>query len=222
MNLRVRNGKYVSRCTYKQHTSEFATKYDNYSDDLPIDKYFKLLDDVITECLRVSKLTFFNIQMITGNKIPLLQILGKYAEYVKDIIIWDKLNGIPAMRDGVLNSQFEFIIIFDSEKPYNRMFDNANFNRGTLSNVWKIGRETNKDFSFKASFPEQLVRTILINFTKPHDTVLDPFMGSGTTGVVCAEMDRKFIGIELDSDTYKIAEERINKFINTPKTIKLF
>ena len=133
MNLRVRNGKYVSRCTYKQHTSEFATKYDNYSDDLPIDKYFKLLDDVITECLRVSKLTFFNIQMITGNKIPLLQILGKYAEYVKDIIIWDKLNGIPAMRDGVLNSQFEFIIIFDSEKPYNRMFDNANFDVSEFS-----------------------------------------------------------------------------------------
>lgn len=222
MNLRVRNGKYVSRCTYKQHTSEFSTKYNNYSDDLSMDEYFNLLDDVITECLRVSRLTFFNIQMITGNKIALLQILGKYAEYIKDIIIWDKLNGIPAMHDGVLNSQFEFIIIFDSEKPYNRMFDSANFNRGTLSNVWKIGRETNKNFSFKASFPEQLVATILTNFTNPNDIILDPFMGSGTTGVVCVKMGRKFIGIELDSNTYKMAEERINKVINTPKTIKLF
>ena len=43
------------------------------------------------------------------------------------------------------------------------------------------------------------------------DTVLDPFMGSGTTGVVCKELNRNFIGIEIDENYYKIAKERIEE-----------
>ena len=45
--------------------------------------------------------------------------------------------------------------------------------------------------------------------TDPGDTVLDPFVGSGTTGVSCAKTGRNFIGIELNPDYYKIAEKRI-------------
>jgi len=46
--------------------------------------------------------------------------------------------------------------------------------------------------------------------SKEGDTVLDPFMGSGTTGVACKKLDRNFIGIELSSEYYEIAEKRIN------------
>lgn len=48
------------------------------------------------------------------------------------------------------------------------------------------------------------------------DAVLDPFMGSGTTGVACAKMGRKFTGIELDSDYFEIACERIRKAYEQP------
>ena len=41
--------------------------------------------------------------------------------------------------------------------------------------------------------------------------VLDPFMGSGTTGVVCAELGRKFIGIEIDKEYFELAKERITE-----------
>ncbi|MBM4136954.1 MAG: site-specific DNA-methyltransferase [Nitrospira sp.] len=47
--------------------------------------------------------------------------------------------------------------------------------------------------------------------SKEGDTVLDPFMGSGTTGVACKKLGRKFIGIELDPEYFKIAEKRINE-----------
>ena len=43
----------------------------------------------------------------------------------------------------------------------------------------------------------------------PHNTILDPFMGSGTTGVACANLGRKFIGIELERKYFDIACERI-------------
>ena len=49
-----------------------------------------------------------------------------------------------------------------------------------------------------------------MNFTNKGDTILDPFMGSGTTGVVCKKLERNFIGIELDEQCLEIAKERID------------
>ena len=48
-------------------------------------------------------------------------------------------------------------------------------------------------------------------FRSPGHTILDPFMGSGTTGVACMRTGRNFIGIEIDPDYYAIAVERIRK-----------
>jgi site-specific DNA-methyltransferase (adenine-specific) len=47
-------------------------------------------------------------------------------------------------------------------------------------------------------------------YSKPHDTIFDPFMGSGSTGVACARTDRAFIGVELDEHYFQIAEQRIH------------
>jgi len=52
--------------------------------------------------------------------------------------------------------------------------------------------------------------------TRNADTVLDPFMGSGTTGVACAKLGRKFIGIELEPKYFDIACERIQKAYDQP------
>ena len=57
--------------------------------------------------------------------------------------------------------------------------------------------------------PLLLMMQIIENFTNPGDTILDPFMGSGTTGVACVETGRNFIGIEIDADYFKIAQRRI-------------
>ena len=114
--------------------------------------------------LKVTDLIFYNIQLITGNKVALLQLMGKYSDKIKDIIIWNKCTGQPAMQKGVLNSQYELIIVFQNSKPYYRSFDNALFDRGTLSNVWDIKRERNA--LIKAGFPKELVRRILKSFVK--------------------------------------------------------
>lgn len=208
MNLRIHNGKYMSRWGWKGNVGSFSTKYETYRDDLPMNEYFKFQDEFISKALQVTDLVFYNIQMITGNKVALFQLLGKYADKIKEVIIWDKIHSQPAMQMGTLNSQFEFIFVFQNSKPYNRSFEDSQFNRGTLPNVWNIKRERNK--LIKAGFPTELVRRILTNFTKPDSIIMDPFMGSGTTGVVCKEMGRDFIGVELDKDLYNKATDRIN------------
>jgi len=59
--------------------------------------------------------------------------------------------------------------------------------------------------------PVDLVKTFIKISTNEGDTILDPFMGSGTTGVACVQTGRNFIGIEIDEGYFKIAEKRINE-----------
>jgi DNA modification methylase len=58
--------------------------------------------------------------------------------------------------------------------------------------------------------PVKLFEFLLEKYSKEGDTIFDPFMGSGTTGVACKNLNRNFIGIELDKDYYEIACKRIN------------
>jgi site-specific DNA-methyltransferase (adenine-specific)/modification methylase len=209
MNLRIHSGRYMSRWGWKGNVGAFSTKYDNYKDDLPMDKYFEFQDEFIEKALQVTDLLFYNIQMITGNKVALFQLLGKYADKIKEVIIWNKCYGQPAMQTGVLNSQYEFIIVFQNSKPYNRSFDYSGFARGTESNVWDIKRERNK--FIKAGFPRELIKRILNDFVPEGSTVLDPFMGSCTCGLVCQELGYNFIGIEADEEMFQIARERMEE-----------
>lgn len=61
--------------------------------------------------------------------------------------------------------------------------------------------------------PVELMEYLIKNSSKEGDLVCDPFMGSGSTGVACVNLNRKFIGIELDPEYFKIAQERINEAV---------
>lgn len=199
MNLRIRNGSYCSR----QIVKELSTKYEGYDDNLPMDDYYDLNKDVITELLRVSDLTFYNIQILTGNKPAIFKLMGEFNDKIKEMIIWDKVNAQPAIGDGVLNSQFELLLVLSDNDALSRKFNNAKFERGTLSNVWNIKRGKKRLKGHGATFPEELVAKIIDNFSEPGQVVLDPFMGTGTVGEVCKNSNRHFIGIELLDNYYK-------------------
>ena len=59
--------------------------------------------------------------------------------------------------------------------------------------------------------PVELLRQYIELATPANGVVLDPFMGSGSTGVAAVSLNRNFIGMELDEDYFKIAKERIKK-----------
>jgi len=206
MNLRIMNGKYKSR----QIVKEISSKYEGFDDNMPMDDYFEFNKSVMTELLRCSDLVFYNVQFLTGNKPALFKLIGEFSNKIKEFIIWDKVNAEPAIQHGVMNSRYECVIVLQNSAPESRMFNNAHFDRGTLQNLWQIkkGRKLYKNHG--AVFPEELVDKILTNFTQEGDIVLDPFMGTGTTGVVCTRMNRGFIGIELTKSYYDICNERIS------------
>ena len=208
MNLRIRNGEYCSR----QIVKEISTKYEGFSDNLPIDEYYKFHKEVIGELLRISNLVFYNIQIVTGSKRAIFKMIGDFADNLKEIIIWDKGHGQPAMQEQVLNRRSELILVFEKDYPISRQFRSATFKRGTLDDVWEIKRERKKGIdNHGATFPEKLIYTILDNFSKEGDVVYDPFLGTGTTAIVAKKMGRKYIGSEIGQEYFKISKSQIEQ-----------
>ena len=210
MNLRIRNGKYCSR----QIVKEFSTKYEgNFSDNMPIDEYYEFHKKVIREMLRVCKnQIFYNIGIVTGSKRAIFKLIGDFNESLKDIIVWDKGYGQPSMQQGVLNRATELILVFDDHNAISRKFDNSVFERGTLNDIWRINRKRSKhNQKHGATFPEELVETILLNFSNKGDMIYDAFMGTGTVGSVAKKLGRKFCGSEITDEYYQIAVNRFSK-----------
>ena len=209
--LRVRGESYTRRSKNEEfgHTGQKMNKYVNgLTDDLDMEDYYKWQCDCIDQMLRISKgIVFYNIQLITGNKVAVFQIIGKYADCIREVLIWDKKTAEPAMHEGVLNSEYELIIAFDHGDCKGRQFRTANWERGTLSNVMRIGK--NRENEHRAAFPLQLPQTIIRNFTNEGDTVCDPFMGSGTTAIAALKEKRHFVGFELDKGYFNMATKRI-------------
>ena len=88
------------------------------------------------------------------------------------------------------------------------------------NNVWRSS-ERNDGQQHVCKKPTDLLTRIITTSSKEGDTVLDCFMGSGSTGVACVNTNRNFIGIELDADYFKIAERRIAEAQQAGKQLEL-
>jgi DNA modification methylase len=80
---------------------------------------------------------------------------------------------------------------------------------GNRINVWDHSPNTHNKTGHPAVFPVSLVEDHIKTWSDEGQTVLDPFMGSGTTGLACKNLKRNFIGIEIDSNYFKVASGRV-------------
>ena len=150
-----------------------------------------------------------------------------------DTMIYEK-SGMAYPESTRYHSVHEYMFVFSKGAPktVNLIKDRENKYKGVCGgnkrgglcvrasfgarfNIWRYanGRDnSSKDrsaFKHPAIFPEKLANDHIISWSDDAHTVLDPFRGSGTTGVACANLGRKFIGIEKDEEYFKIANERI-------------
>lgn len=115
----------------------------------------------------------------------------------KNISVGRKTHGTIRQKDG-------------TTKPINKIGVEIS-EYGQRHNVWIQSPEMRRDINHPAPFPEKLIEDHIISWSNENDLILDPFVGSGTTGVVCQRLNRNFIGIEKEENYYKIAFERLNK-----------
>ena len=157
---------------------------------------------------------------------------------VNDIIIWKKTNPIPQLKRSHYQHSYEFMFVFSKgfPKTFNPILVNCSCAGKQLSsgkvasknkkrksksitvNEQKIASDIwefpicHNDTNHPAVFPLELPLLHIKSWTNENDTVLDPFMGSGTTGIACKMLNRNFIGIELDENYFKTAKERIERY----------
>ena len=206
MNLRIKYGKYLFRSEESKISTKYRSKFD---DKMTMEDYYEFHKLVLTELIRTSRVVFYNTGFFTGNKVATFELIRHFSKFLKDIIIWDKKRAQPAMAVGVMNSEFEVILVFEKDNAISRQFKEMNFGRGQLSNVWRIEREMSSDKLHGAIFPQKLVQRIIDNFHLKNEVIIDPFMGTGTTGVVCKRNNIDFVGIELDEYYFENAKRRI-------------
>ena len=129
--------------------------------------------------------------------------------YLRADTIWNKPNCQPeSVRDRPTRSH-EYVFLFSKSEHY--FYDHKAVrgpNDRNMRTVWDINTVAYKEAHF-STFPPALVEPCLALSSKPGDLILDPFIGSGTAGQVALKMERRFVGIELNPEYVKIAENRL-------------
>lgn len=137
--------------------------------------------------------------------------------YLRTDIVWNKPNCQPeSVKDRPTRSH-EYVFLFSKSEKYYYDWEavvepalDRNQKSKNRRSVWNINTEPYAGSHF-AVYPRQLVRLCVSAGSERDDRVLDPFFGSGTTGVVCNELDRQCTGIELNEEYAALAKARLLK-----------
>ena len=179
----------------------------------------------ITECLRVLKPN--GTIAISGTYHSIYQcgfVLQEQGCRIINDLAWFKPNGAPALAGRNFTASHETVIWASKSKKAKHTFNYAlsktwNAPQDKLLNpgkqmrsVWSIPSTPKREKFFgqhPTQKPLELLMRLVALCTNEGDFVLDPFCGSGTTGVAAVTLGRKFVGIDLDKDHLELARRRI-------------
>ena len=171
------------------------------------DDNLEWLDNWIEEIYRISK----NIVCVFcgWQKVDVFKQSLEKRFICKNILVWDKCwfgignNYRPNYELCILCCKSNFTI-----KSKNK------------SNILRYKRLNPIDMVHSCEKPIPLIEDLIYELSNEGDTILDPFMGSGSTGIACIHTNRNFIGIELDENYFNIAKDRIRSELNNIPYVK--
>lgn len=208
----------------------------DYDEDLSLKEYLSLLEKVFKETYRVlvnGGRACINVANI-GRKpyVPLSDYISKIMLEIgfnmRGEIIWNKGAGAgvsmawgswQSASNPVLRDVHEYILIFSKGDYQRKKAEKENsitkeqFMEWTKS-IWTMNTESAKKVNHPAPFPEELPYRLIQLYSFKNDIILDPFMGSGTTGLASIKSDRYFIGYEINEVYKQNADNRINNYMN--------
>jgi len=162
---------------------------------------------------RGNKLEGFKEKDLIG--IPWMFAFAMRADgwYLRQDIIWNKPNPMPeSVRDRCTKSH-EYIFLFSKSQNYYFDVDAIKEETRRKRSVWNVTKKPYKGAHF-AVFPPDLIEPCILAGSEKGDTILDPFMGSGTTAMVSKKLDRYYIGCELHENYGNLIEERVSSYEN--------
>ena len=156
---------------------------------------------IMKECIRVMKKV--NIY-IWCSKEQIRWYLDFFKDYNMELLAWHKTNPIPTCCNKYL-SDTEYLLFFRQKGV--KLFGNFD----TKKKYWlqEINMEDKEKWGHPTIKPLNIMRTLVFNSSEEGQTVLDPFMGSGTTAIACIKERRHFIGFELNKEYFDKAVKRV-------------
>lgn len=159
-------------------------------------------DKIFTQWKRICKP--LNLYIFCSNK-QITQVMSYFEkEYSTTLLVWHKTNAVP-LGNGTYHNNLEFVIcirdkgsFFNNQQPIEKK-----------TKIYEMPYPANAERIHPAQKPIELCQALINMKSKENDTVLDCFMGSGTTGLACIKMNRKFIGIELEQKYFDLAYKRL-------------
>lgn len=134
------------------------------------------------------------------NLVDLCNEAEKVGFRLHNILVWKKNNCTPN-RWYMKNCEFIVFLHKGKSFPIKNLGD---------AQLFECDNINGKDKLHPTQKPIAYLERLILNSSDELDTVLDPFMGSGSTGIACIHTKRKFIGIELDSTYYQVATKRLD------------
>ena len=203
------NGRGMYRPGASNKAGRFREGYGLHDDAMPQADYDHWQRDCLAQMFALSRLgVFYNHRPRVEHGVLRPPLSFDFGVPLRQIIIWDRGTGIDVNLRAFCTRQ-EWVLLF--AKPAFALKDHSASGRG---DVWRLGME-HADNGHPAPFPVSLPRTAIE--TTDATTVLDPFMGSGTSGVACVQLGRRFVGIELEPKFFDIACRRIEAAYRQPR-----
>jgi site-specific DNA-methyltransferase (adenine-specific) len=163
--------------------------------------------DWVKECYRILKkkgllATFYGKDRISY----LIDYAKKVGFKVRDIGGWYKTNPVPQARKVKWCSALEIWVLFRKEKGHTFNWKLGMFHNVIISPICQGNERTNHP----TQKPEAVFKPFIEYFTNEGDTILDPFLGSGTTMKVARDLKRSCIGIEINPEYIEMTKKRLN------------
>jgi len=211
----------------------FNDSYESYINNLNLvwSECYRVLHDGCRLCVNIGDQFARSVYYGRYKVIPIHSEIIKFCEILgfdfMGQIIWQKtttmnttgggavMGSFPYPRNGIVKLDFEYILLFKKQgnapKPTQEQKDNAAMTNEEwntfFSGHWYFnGAKQDKHL---AMFPEELPARLIKMFSFPNETVLDPFMGSGTTASVARKLNRNSVGYEINSEFIHIIKEKI-------------
>ena len=195
------NAGYIGRAEKEREGRKYLHDEDQRSEE----EYFEFLCRNMDVLLDNAREIFYNMGVVSGSKHTIVRLLNRYIDNFKDLLYWQKSNPVPSVAKGVISSGTELIMAFGQNGSRAFRKDIGIF-YGIIQGT-TIGYNPWKEVH-RAIFPEYLPKTLIETFTDEGDSVLDCFLGTGTTLIACQDTNRTCYGMELEPLYVQIAIER--------------
>ena len=212
----------------------FNDSYENYINNLNLvwSECFRVLHEGCRLCINIGDQFARSVYYGRYKVIPIHSEIIKFCEILgfdfMGQIIWQKattmnttgggavMGSFPYPRNGIVKLDFEYILLFKKQgnapKPSPEQKDNSTMTNeewNTYFNGHWYFNGTKQD-KHLAMFPEELPHRLIKMFSFPNETILDPFLGSGTTSLAAKNLNRNSIGYEINPEFIPIIKEKIS------------